>query len=43
MVGTREGLPDLKTGVTELVFHVVGKMPSSKERLNSINNGNSIE
>lgn len=32
---TREGSPDLKTGITEQIFHTVGKIPSSIERLKS--------
>jgi len=40
---TREGSPDLNTGITEQVFHAAGKIPLSKEHLKSINKGITIE
>jgi len=39
LLETSEGSPDLKTGVTELIFHTAGKIPSSSDCLKSRNIG----
>jgi len=36
------GSPDLRIGVTEQIFHTEGKIPSSKERLKSVNRGKQL-